>query len=43
MLKEKGMIITYPDLEEFRQATVGVYDYFAESYGEELMEQLKKY
>lgn len=43
MLKEKGMTITYPDLEEFRQATVGVYDYFAESYGEELMEQLKKY
>lgn len=43
MLKDKGMTITYPDLEEFRQATVGVYDYFAESYGEELMEQLKKY
>lgn len=43
MLKDKGMTITYPDLEEFRQATVGVYDYFAESYDEELMEQLKKY
>ncbi len=43
MLKEKGMTITYPDLEEFREATVGVYDYFAESYGEELMELLKQY
>ena len=43
MLKEKGMTVTYPDLEEFRQATVGVYDYFAESYGEELMETLKQY
>ncbi len=43
MLKEQGMTITYPDLEEFRQATVGVYDYFAESYGEELMELLKNY
>ncbi|MGN0598045.1 MAG: TRAP transporter substrate-binding protein [Ruminiclostridium sp.] len=43
MLKEEGMTITYPDLEEFREATVGVYDYFAASYGEELMELLKKY
>ena len=41
MLKEKGMTITYPDLEEFRKATVGVYDYFAGSYGEELMELIK--
>lgn len=41
MLEEKGMTITYPDLKEFREATVGVYDYFAGSYGEELMEQLK--
>lgn len=43
MLKEKGMTITYPDLGEFKEATVGVYDYFAESYGEELMELLKNY
>lgn len=43
MLKEEGMTITYPDLEVFRKATVGVYDYFAESYGEELMELLKNY
>ncbi len=43
MLKEKGMTITYPDLEEFRKATVSVYDYFVPSYGEELIEMLKKY
>lgn len=43
MLEEEGMTITYPDLEEFREATVGVYDYFAASYGEELMERLKTY
>lgn len=42
MLEEKGMTITYPDLEEFRDATAEVYDYFAASYGEELMEMLKK-
>lgn len=42
MLEEEGMTITYPDLEEFREATVEVYDYFAASYGEELMELLKK-
>ncbi len=42
MLKKEGMTITYPDLEEFKEATTGVYDYFAASYGEELMELLKK-
>lgn len=41
MLEEQGMTITYPDLEEFREATAEVYDYFAASYGEELMELLK--
>ncbi len=42
MLEEQGMTITYPDLEEFREATAEVYDYFADSYGEELMEMLKE-
>lgn len=42
MLEEEGMTITYPDLEEFREATAEVYDYFAESYGEELMDMLKE-
>lgn len=40
-LEEEGMTITYPDLEKFREATVGVYDYFAASYGEELMQRLR--
>lgn len=40
-LEKKGMTITYPDLEEFKQATTKVYDYFADSYGEELMNLLK--
>lgn len=41
-LKKKGMTITYPDLEEFKEATTEVYDYFAASYGEELMDLLKE-
>lgn len=41
-LEKEGMTITYPDLEEFKEATVKVYDYFADSYGEELMEAVKK-
>ncbi len=40
-LKKKGMTITYPDLEEFQKATTKVYDYFADSYGDELMDFLK--
>ncbi len=42
MLTEEGMTITYPDLEEFKEATAEVYDYFAASYGEELMNLLKE-
>jgi len=42
MLEQKGMTITYPDLEEFKEATAEVYDYFSSSYGEELMELLKE-
>lgn len=41
-LEEKGMEVTYPDLAEFKEATQDVYDYFASSYGEELMGQLKE-
>lgn len=40
-LEKKGMKITYPDLEEFKEATAKVYDYFSSSYGKELMESLK--
>lgn len=41
-LQEKGMNITYPDLEEFKKETEKVYDHFSSSYGKELMESLKK-
>lgn len=41
-LQEKGMNITYPDLEEFKKETEKVYDRFSSSYGKELMESLKK-
>ena len=41
-LEDKGMTVTYPDLAEFKEATQSVYDYFASSYGEELMDQLKE-
>ena len=40
-LEKKGMKITYPDLEEFKEATAKVYDEFSSSYGKELMESLK--
>lgn len=40
-LEKKGMKITYPDLEEFKDATAKVYDYFSTSYGKDLMEKLK--
>lgn len=41
-LQDKGMKVTYPDLAKFKKATTGVYDYFASSYGEKLMEMLKQ-
>lgn len=41
-LEDKGMTVTYPDLAEFKEETRSVYDYFASSYGEELMNQLKE-
>lgn len=40
LLKDCGMTITYPDMEAFKEASKAVYDYFAPSYGEELMEQI---
>ena len=42
LLKEKGMNITYPDLEEFKKATESVLDYFIPSYGQELIDHVKK-
>lgn len=40
LLEEQGMIVTYPDLEAFKEASKAVYNYFAPSYGEELMNRV---
>ncbi len=40
LLEEQGMIVTYPDLEAFKEASKAVYNYFAPSYGEELMNRI---
>lgn len=40
LLKEKGMEITYPNLEPFKASSKAVYDYFAPSYGEELIDRV---
>ncbi len=39
-LKEAGMIITNPDLAEFKKATSSVMDVFSEIYGQDLLEKL---
>jgi tripartite ATP-independent transporter DctP family solute receptor len=40
-LKDNGMIITYPNLNEFKYATSGVYDYFRPVFGDELISKVK--
>ncbi|MCR5702812.1 MAG: TRAP transporter substrate-binding protein [Lachnospiraceae bacterium] len=40
-LEEEGMHITYPDLEEFKQATESVIDSFKETYDPELLDKIK--
>lgn len=40
-LEDSGMIITYPNLEEFQSATNGVYDYFTPAFGKELIAKVK--
>ncbi len=42
LLEEAGMVVLYPDLEEFSDATRGVMDVFANVYGEELLSAVKK-
>ncbi len=42
LLEEKGMHITYPNLEEFKEASQSVFDYFIPSYGQELINQVKE-
>ncbi len=40
-LEEEGMIVNYPDLEPFKNATSGVMDVFADIYGDELLNAVK--
>ena len=40
-LKEEGMTITYPDLEEFKDATSSIYDSFADTYNKELLDMIR--
>lgn len=42
-LKNVGMIITYPDLTEFKKSTEGVFEVFAPLYGKDLLEELKNF
>jgi tripartite ATP-independent transporter DctP family solute receptor len=39
-LKEKGMVVTYPDLEPFVEATKSVAEDYVDVYGAELIEQI---
>ena len=40
-LEEAGMVVNYPDLEPFKEATSGVIDFFATIYGQELIDKVK--
>ena len=40
-LEEVGMEVNYPDLQPFKNATTGVMDFFADIYGQELIDQVK--
>lgn len=42
-LEAKGMVVVYPDLEPFRNATTGVMDMFRTVYGEELIRFVTEY
>lgn len=41
-LENKGMVVVYPDLTPFRNATTGVMDMFRTVYGEELIEYVNQ-
>ena len=41
-LEEAGMKVTYPDLEEFKEATSSVADSFAGKYDKELLQKIKE-
>ena len=43
LLKEKGMEVTYPNLTQFEEKTEGVFDYFKNYYGDELINYAKNW
>ena len=40
-LEEEGMTITYPDLDEFKEATAPVFDSFKDTYNIDLLEKIR--
>ncbi len=40
-LEKEGMVVNYPDLAPFKEATSGVMDFFAQIYGQELIDTVK--
>ncbi len=41
-LEKEGMVVNYPDLAPFKEATAGVMDVFAQIYGQELIDEVLK-
>ena len=39
-LKKEGMVVTSPDLGEFKKATQSVFEIFSEIYGKDLMDKV---
>ena len=39
-LKKEGMVVTRPDLGEFKKATQSVFEIFSEIYGKDLMDRV---
>jgi len=42
LLEKEGMVVNYPDLAPFKEATSGVMDVFAKIYGQELIDEIMK-
>lgn len=41
-LKEEGMNVTYPDLEEFKAATSSIYDSFGNEFDQDILNKVRK-
>ena len=40
LLEKEGMVVNYPDLAPFKEATAGVMDVFAQIYGQDLIDEV---